>query len=51
MEAVGIVRGAAGALQAPAGHIQARERQMELFRHSPLPPTYHIRQRPPSHRT
>jgi hypothetical protein len=38
MEAVGIVRGAAGALQAPAGHIQARERQMELFRHSPLPP-------------
>jgi hypothetical protein len=38
METTSIVRGAAGALQAPPEHLSARKRQMELFRQTPLPP-------------
>src|SRR5206468_557278 len=53
MEAVGVVRGAAGsppeqverfrrgaagALQAPPEQVKARNRQLELFRQTPLPP-------------
>src|SRR5262249_13793274 len=38
MEAVGISRGAAGALSAPTERLQSRVRQMELFRRTPLPP-------------
>jgi hypothetical protein len=38
MEAARVVRGTAGALPASAEHSQARERQMELFRQTPLPP-------------
>jgi hypothetical protein len=38
MEGVGVVRGAAGALQPPSEQAKARNRQMELFRQSPLPP-------------
>jgi hypothetical protein len=38
MEAVAIARGAAGALQAPPEQTTARQRQLELFRRTPLPP-------------
>jgi hypothetical protein len=38
MEAGRVARGAAGALHAPPEQAQARNRQMELFRQTPLPP-------------
>src|SRR5437879_5805823 len=38
MEAGGVIRGAAGALPAPTEQVKARNRQMELLRHTPLPP-------------
>src|SRR4051812_12312910 len=38
MEAVGVARGAAGALQGPPEQVKARNQQMELVRQTPLPP-------------
>src|SRR5947209_2299817 len=38
MEAVGVLRGTAGALHAPSEQTKARNRHAELLRHSPLPP-------------